>query len=95
MKYYMKYSTAIYNIYLKWFSAEDIYVYSIDEVFIDITYHLQTYHMTPRELITRVIKNVYDETGITASRWNWKQICIYAKLQWTLLQNILLQINME
>ena len=67
MKYYMKYSTAIYNIYLKWFSAEDIYVYSIDEVFIDITNYLQTYHMTPRELITRVIKNVYDETGITAT----------------------------
>ena len=37
MSYYMKYSTRIYNIYLKWFSADDIYVYSIDEVFIDVT----------------------------------------------------------
>ena len=67
MSYYMKYSTRIYNIYLKWFSADDIYVYSIDEVFIDVTHYLQTYKTTPRELVTRVIKNVYDETGITAT----------------------------
>ena len=67
MKYYMEYSTNIYNIYLKWFSQEDIYVYSIDEVFIDITHYLETYKMTPRELITKVIKNVYNETGITAT----------------------------
>ena len=44
-----------------------IYVYSIDEVFIDVTQYLQTYKMTPRELVTKVIKNVYDETGITAT----------------------------
>ena len=67
MKYYMEYSTKIYNIYLKWFSAEDIYVYSIDEVFIDVTHYLKTYKMTPRQLVTKVIKNVYDETGITAT----------------------------
>lgn len=67
MKYYMDYSTKIVNIYLKWFSIEDIYVYSIDEVFIDATHYLQTYKMTPRELVTKVIKNVYDETGITAT----------------------------
>ena len=67
MRYYMEYSTKIYNIYLKWFSAEDIYVYSVDEVFIDVTHYLQTYKMTPRELVTKVIKNVYDETGITAT----------------------------
>ena len=66
MSYYMKYSTRIYNIYLKWFSADDIYVYSIDEVFIDVTHYLQTYKTTPRELVTRVIKNVYDEAGRTA-----------------------------
>ena len=63
----MEYSTKIVNIYLKWFSMEDIYVYSIDEVFIDVTHYLQTYKMTPRELVTKVIKNVYDETGITAT----------------------------
>lgn len=67
MSYYIKYSTKIYNIYLKWFSAEDIYVYSIDEVFIDITPYLQAYNMTPRELATKVIKNVFSETGITAT----------------------------
>ena len=64
MSYYMKYSTRIYNIYLKWFSADDIYVYSIDEVFIDVTHYLQTYKTTPRELVTRVIKNVYDDERI-------------------------------
>lgn len=67
MKYYMDYSQNIYKIYLKWFSAEDIYVYSIDEVFIDVTKYLDTYKLTPRELATRVIKNVLDETGITAT----------------------------
>ena len=67
MSFYMEYSTKIYNIYLKWFSAQDIYVYSIDEVFIDITNYLSTYKVEPRELVTKVMKNVYDETGITAT----------------------------
>ena len=67
MGYYMEYSNKIYNIYLKWFSKEDIYVYSIDEVFIDITHYLKTYKMTPRELVTKVVQNVLDETGITAT----------------------------
>ncbi|MBR1802667.1 MAG: DNA methylase [Clostridia bacterium] len=67
MNYYKQYSEGIYNIYLKWFSKDDIYVYSIDEVFIDITHYLQTYHMTPRELTTKVIQDVYQKTGITAT----------------------------
>lgn len=67
MAYYMKYSTNIYNIYLKWFSSEDIYVYSIDEVFIDITHYLKTYNMRARELVTKVIQDVYENTGITAT----------------------------
>ena len=67
MSYYMEYSTKIYDIYLKWFSAEDIYVYSIDEVFIDVTHYLKTYKMTPRELVTKVIQDVLDKTGITAT----------------------------
>ena len=67
MKYYMEYSQKIYGIYLKWFSKEDICVYSIDEVFIDVTRYLSTYKMTPRELATAVIQNVLDETGITAT----------------------------
>ncbi len=67
MAYYMKYSTNIYNVYLKWFSAEDIYVYSIDEVFIDITHYLKTYKMRAKELVTKVIQDVYKTTGITAT----------------------------
>lgn len=67
MAYYMRYSTDIYNIYLKYFSEEDIYVYSIDEVFIDITHYLKTYNMKAHELITKVIHDVYDTTGITAT----------------------------
>ncbi len=67
MSYYMKYSTNIYNIYLKYFSSEDIYVYSIDEIFCDITKYLKYYKMTPRELVTMVIKDVYETTGITAT----------------------------
>ncbi len=67
MAYYMKYSTDIYNIYLKWFSKEDIIVYSIDEVFIEITHYLKKYNMKPRDLVTKVIQDVYDQTGITAT----------------------------
>ena len=67
MKKYMKYSTEIYNIYLKYFSADDIYVYSIDEVFIDVTHYLQTYQMKASELSTKVVHDVYKSTGITAT----------------------------
>lgn len=67
MSHYMKCSTNIYNVYLKWFSPEDIYVYSIDEVFIDITHYLKAYNMKARELITKVIQDVYETTGITAT----------------------------
>lgn len=67
MAKYMKYSTSIYNIYLKWFSVEDIYVYSIDEVFIDLTHYLKTYGMKARELVTEVIHDIYNTTGITAT----------------------------
>ena len=67
MSLYMKYSTNIYNIYLKYFSPEDIYPYSIDEIFCDITHYLKTYKMTPRELLTKVIQDVYETTGITAT----------------------------
>ena len=67
MAYYMKYSTDIYNIYLKYFAPEDIVVYSIDEVFIDVTNYLKTYNLSPRMLTTKVIQDVYDTTGITAT----------------------------
>lgn len=50
MAYYMEYSTKIYNIYLKYIAPEDIHVYSVDEVFIDVTSYLKAYEKTPREL---------------------------------------------
>ena len=67
MAYYMKYSTDIYQIYLKYFSSEDIFPYSVDEVFIDLTHYLKTYNMTPRQIITKVMQDVYKTTGITAT----------------------------
>lgn len=67
MSYYMQYSTKIVDIYLKWFSMEDIYIYSIDEVFIDVTNYLKMYDCTPRELATKVINDVLEKTGITAT----------------------------
>jgi len=67
MSHYMKYSTGIYNIYLKYFSSDDIFVYSIDEIFCDITPYLKTYKMSPIELVTKVIQDVYETTGITAT----------------------------
>ena len=67
MAYYMQYSAKIYNIYLKYVSAEDIHVYSIDEVFIDLTNYLKTYKCTPRELVRRIILDVLETTGITAT----------------------------
>ena len=67
MSYYMKYSTEIYNVYLKYLAPEDIYVYSIDEVFCDITNYLNYNHTTAREFVTKMIHDVYKTTGITAT----------------------------
>ena len=67
MAYYMKYSTSIYNIYLKYVSSEDIYAYSIDEVFCDITSYLEAKKMTAYEFVTKMIQDVYNSTGITAT----------------------------
>ena len=63
----MKYSTQIYQIYLRYFAPEDIHVYSIDEVFIDLTGYLTNYRMGAKELISKVIQDVLKETGITAT----------------------------
>lgn len=67
MASYMEYSTKIYNIYLKYISSEDIFPYSIDEVFCDLTSYINTYKLSPRELVTKIIKDIYDTTGITAT----------------------------
>jgi len=67
MAFYMEYSTKIYNIYLKYVAPEDIHCYSIDEVFIDTTSYLNTYGLTARELAMKIIQDVLQTTGITAT----------------------------
>lgn len=67
MAHYIQISTQIYQIYLQYVAPEDIHVYSIDEVFIDISSYLKMYHCTPRALAERMIKAVLRETGITAT----------------------------
>lgn len=67
MALYMEYSTKIYNLYMKYVAPEDMHVYSIDEVFMDVTDYLQTYQLTPRELTRKIIQEVLDETQITAT----------------------------
>lgn len=67
MAQYIKYSTNILNIYLKYIAPEDIHVYSIDEVFIDISHYLQTYKKSPMELCQIIIKDILNNTGITAT----------------------------
>jgi len=67
MKKYIDYSTKIYSIYLKYLAPEDIYVYSIDEVFCDITSYLKYYKMTASELVSNIIKDIHNTTGITAT----------------------------
>lgn len=67
MALYMEYSTRIYDIYLKYIAPEDIHIYSVDEVFMDVTSYLNIYHMTARELAMMMIRDVLKTTGITAT----------------------------
>lgn len=67
MAFYMQYSTRIYNIYLKYIAPEDIHVYSIDEVIMDVTNYLGIYGLTARELAMKMIQDVLQTTGITAT----------------------------
>ena len=67
MAYYMEYSTRIYNVYLKYIAPEDIHVYSIDEVFIDITHYLATYKLSAHDFARKLIQDVLSTTGITAT----------------------------
>ncbi|MDD7210656.1 MAG: DNA methylase [Lachnospiraceae bacterium] len=67
MARYMEVSTSIYEIYLHYVAPEDIHVYSIDEVFLDVTSYLSTYHMSARELAMTMIRDVLSRTGITAT----------------------------
>lgn len=67
MRLYMEYSTQIYHIYLRYIAPEDIHVYSIDEVFIDLTHYMRIYGKTPEELARTMMEDVLYETGITAT----------------------------
>ena len=67
MAFYLDYSARIYQVYLRYVAPEDIHVYSIDEVFIDVTHYLATYRCTAHELARRMIGDVLRETGITAT----------------------------
>lgn len=67
MALYMDYSTRIYQIYLRYVAPEDIHVYSIDEVFLDVTQYRMIYRMSPRELARKMIRDILQETGITAT----------------------------
>lgn len=67
MALYIDYSTRIYNIYLKYVAPEDIHVYSVDEVFMDVTAYLDTYKLSARELAMKIILDVLKTTGITAT----------------------------
>lgn len=67
MAYYMEYSTRVYNVYLKYIAPEDIHVYSIDEVFIDITHYLATYKLSAHDFARKLIQDVLNTTGITAT----------------------------
>ena len=67
MAHYIEWSTKIYNVYLKYVAPEDICVYSIDEVLMDVTNYLPTYKLTPRELARKMVLDVLNTTGITAT----------------------------
>ena len=96
MALYMQYSTMIYNIYLKYVAPEDIHVYSVDEVFMDVTHYLDLYKMTPMQLAGKMIKDVFEQTQITATAgigtnlylckvrnmWN-RMRTVYVSLTWT------------
>ena len=67
MAHYIEVSSKIYGIYLKYIAPEDIHVYSIDEVFMDVTAYLRSYRMTAHQLAMKMIRDVLSQTGITAT----------------------------
>ena len=67
MALYIEYSVRIYGVYLKYIAPEDMHVYSIDEVFMDVTDYLATYKMTAHQLAMTIIRDVLKTTGITAT----------------------------
>ncbi len=67
MQLYIDYAARIYGVYLKYISKEDIYVYSIDEVFMDVTHYLPLYQMSAKELAQTILQDMYEQIGVRAS----------------------------
>jgi len=67
MARYMEVSTKIFGIYLRYVSAEDVHVYSVDEIFIDATSYLRLYGLSARDFAMKLVREVLKETGITAT----------------------------
>lgn len=67
MAAYMEMSARIYQVYLRFIAPEDIHIYSVDEVFLDLTHYLKNAKQTPEEYVRKMIRAVYEETGITAT----------------------------
>ena len=95
MACYMEYSTRIYTIYMKYAAPEDIVVYSIDEVFIDVTDYLDAFQLSPHMLAMKIIQDILSETGITATAGIGTNLFLLQSQKWTLWQSIFRQIKME
>ena len=67
MKLYIDYAAEIYGIYLKNISKDDIFVYSVDEAFLDVTNYLSLYQMTPKELGQKLMDEIYNELGLRSA----------------------------
>ena len=67
MAHYMEWSTRVYNVYLKYIAPSDVHNYSIDEVLMDVTNYLDTYKLSARQLAVKIIQDVLETTGITAT----------------------------
>lgn len=67
MAHYIKCSTEIYNVYLKYIAPSDKHVYSVDEVLMDVTNYLPVYKLSPQELARAIMLDVLETTGITAA----------------------------
>ena len=67
MQKYIDYAASIYGIYLRYFSFEDVYVYSIDEAFLDVTGYLARYKKTPKEMAVFLMDRITDEVGVRAT----------------------------
>ena len=83
MALYMEYSARIYQVYLKYIAPEDIHVYSIDEVFMDVTDYLNTYQLDAHGLVRKIIQDIYETTG-SRQRPGSGQTCTCAKWRWIL-----------